>query len=187
MPFLLGLLVVFRELRHLLLQSGGLVVLLAGFGFHRRQFFFRHQGFDGTALQPLIERLDVGLGGGKFLLQSRGFLFFGLQLLLERLRLLLTLAQQGLLFAGRFSRFGQFAQQLVPAFSFFIQRQPQHGGQILRGVHLVGGDFHVHSGLRPLLPHLVDVHGGEGQQTHQQEVADDDQDAAVHGACLACR
>src|ERR1019366_332000 len=69
--FVLGNLVVFRELGELLLERGSQIRLFFNFSFHRREFFLRHQGFRGTALQFLVENLDVGLGRGKLLLQVR--------------------------------------------------------------------------------------------------------------------
>ena len=47
-------------------------------------------------------------------------------------------------------------------------------------VSLVGRKVRLDLPGSALVGHLVDVHGGKRQQADQQEIADDDQDRAVH-------
>ena len=64
-----GRLVALRELRELLPQGGGQVVLLLDFRLLRRELFPGQRSFGGTALQFLVEHLDAGLGRGVLLLE----------------------------------------------------------------------------------------------------------------------
>src|SRR5262245_62531344 len=102
--------VAFAELGELLLQSGGLLSLLAQIGFHGGELFAGEEGIGGTALKLLTEVLDVRLGVGVLLLQfglpaleAGIFLVFGLELRLDGLGLLFALAR-GLTGAGQFAR-----------------------------------------------------------------------------------
>ena len=157
-------LVALGQLPELLLQGGGLLGLSSELRLHRGQLLLGDQGLRGAALQLLAQGLDIGLGGGKLLLEIRlllrklrGLLLLLLQLLpeglllavhvaallqflLESLHLLLALAQQRLLLARRLARPGQFAQQQLAAFVLLLQRQPHHRRQVLPVLGLIGRD-----------------------------------------------
>ena len=133
------------------------------------------------------EGLQIGLGShkllleiGSFLGQSRGFLFLGLELLLKALYLPLALADQSLLLAQTVTSSGKFAQQLLTLAPFFVQGQAHHGGQILVAVDLVGRHFELKVARRVLVADLCHIWSGEHQQTHQQEVANDDENGTIH-------
>ena len=116
-----------------------------------------------------------------------------LQLLTEGLHLLLALAQQRPLLACGLACPGQFPRQQLAPFMLLLQRQPHHRRQVLPGVHLIGGEVQLGLRRHPFAGRLVDVSRGERQQADQQEVANDDQDGAVHvgetkrGATAAAR
>ena len=62
-----------------------------------------------------------------------------------------------------------------------VEHEAHHRGQIFPAFgDLVGGDFDPHLAMRAVVRYLVDIDGGKRQQADQQEVADDDQDRAVH-------
>ena len=131
----------------LLLQGGGLLGLSSELSLHCGQLFLGDQGLRGAALQLLAQGLDIGLGGGKLLLETRSLLrklrsllLLLLQLLLESLHLLLALAQQRLLPVHRLARLGQFPHQQLAPFVLLLQRQPHHGGQVLPVLDLIGRD-----------------------------------------------
>jgi hypothetical protein len=114
------------------------------------------------------------------LLKPRGFLLLRLKLLLKRLQLLLALAYRALGLC-------QFTQQLIAVFPLLVQGQPHDRGQIFPAIDLIGRDFRLNGPLGALVGYLVDINGGKGQQAHQQEIADDNQDAPVHnGAASGC-
>ena len=170
--FVLGHLVVFRELGELFLQGGGQVGLLLNFSLLRRELFPGHRGFGGTPLQFLVEHLDAGLGRGVLLLEIRLFLlqFFGL------------LVGLLLLQPRRLAGLGQFRLQLFAVLLLLAQRLLHDRREILRVVvPRFGQDVHLDGrrGAFILAGHLAEVRR-ERQQAQQQEVANDNEDAAVH-------
>src|SRR5205085_8917393 len=95
------------EFSQLLLESGGFLGALFGFGLHGREFFASHDRFGRTALELLVQRLDIRLRGSELLLQSRLLLLQSRLLLLEALILLLTRLQLLLQILRAFLAFGQ--------------------------------------------------------------------------------
>jgi hypothetical protein len=110
------------------------------------------------------------------LLQALRFLVAGFELLLESLDLLVALVD-GL--AG----LGKFVLQLVAVASLVFEREAHRGVEVIasRRRHLIRAHGrHVHGPGDAVIRDVVNVHRGESQEAYQEEVADDDEDAAVH-------
>ena len=142
----------------------------------------------------LAEVLKIGLGRGilllevgLLLLQPRGFLLLGLKLLSPGSKLLLTGLKLLLLPGQCLAAPGQLAEQQFPAFLLVAQRQAHDGREVLAGLGLIGGHLHLELGWGALVHDFVNVDGGEGEHAHQQEIANDDEDAAIHGVVAKAR
>src|SRR5690242_16204321 len=66
-------------------------------------------------------------------------------------------------------------------FALLIQGKPHDVAKVLPAVNLIGGHVHLDLARGSVVGDLVDVYGGESQQADQQEIANDDKDASVHG------
>ena len=151
------------NLVQLLPQRGGEFRLPLCLGLGRRELLLRLRGI---VLQLAVQVFDVGLGGGELLLQLLVFLFARVQL-----RLLLVRRV-----AGR----RELLLQLYVPLAFLFERQFHHRREVLAGVrHVIGRHRHVGRRRRVFVGHPVDVRR-KRQQTQQQEIADDDENAAVH-------
>src|SRR5581483_5934795 len=181
-------LITLSQAGQLLLKGGRFLDFLFNLRLHGGELFFGQHGFGGAALKLLIERLQVGLGGGVlllqiglFLLQFLRLLFLGLEFLLGPLDLFLALAQQRLLPSQFLSDMGQFTHDLGTAFAFFFQCQAHDGGPIFACLGwLVGGQLEFERSLGLLIRDFVNVDGGERQQADQQKIANDNENGSIH-------
>ena len=55
------------------------------------------------------------------------------------------------------------------------------------GLGLIGGHLHLELGWGALVHDFVNIDGGKGEHAHQQEIANDDEDAAIHGVVAKAR
>jgi hypothetical protein len=117
-------------------------------------------------LQLTVQIFDIGLRGG--------------ELLLQLLVLLFALAQLGLLLAGGGAGLRQLLLDLFLVPARLFERLFHDGGQVVAGVRDgIDGDHDLCRRRRAVIRHMVHVRR-ERQQAQQQEIADDDENAAVH-------
>ncbi len=76
----------------------------------------------------------------------------------------------------------QLAEQDGAVFLLVGEGQAHGFAEVLFGGGLVGDGIHLQADGAAGMRDFVDVHGGESQEAHQQEIANNDEDRAVHGS-----